>query len=124
VCHDARWRSGALYKLELESEQRLHARPDVRARGRYDFAGDLGANYDARHGHCFRTTLSSGAGMDIAKLKAEIESRGIKRAKIGGFDIDGVLRGKYVALDKLYSVLDKGFGFCDVIFGWDVADVL
>jgi glutamine synthetase len=62
--------------------------------------------------------------MDIAKLKAEIESRGIKRAKIGGFDVDGVLRGKYVALDKLYSVLDKGFGFCDVIFGWDVADVL
>ena len=35
--------------------------------------------------------------MDIAKLKAEIESRGIKRAKIGGFDVDGVLRGKYVA---------------------------
>ena len=62
--------------------------------------------------------------MDIAKLKAEIESRGIKRAKIGGFDIDGVLRGKYIALDKLYSVLDKGFGFCDVIFGWDVADAL
>ncbi|HEX9621923.1 MAG TPA: glutamine synthetase family protein [Polyangiaceae bacterium] len=45
-------------------------------------------------------------------------------AKIGGFDIDGVLRGKYVSLDKLRSALRKGFGFCDVIFGWDVQDAL
>jgi glutamine synthetase len=56
----------------------------------------------------------------VNKLRAE----GIDRAKIGGFDIDGVLRGKYVSLDKLDSILKKGFGFCDVIFGWDAADVL
>jgi len=53
-----------------------------------------------------------------------LESEGVRWAKIGGFDIDGVLRGKYVALDKLRSALEKGFGFCDVIFGWDMADVL
>ena len=53
-----------------------------------------------------------------------LEREGVRWAKIGGFDIDGVLRGKYVALDKLRSALEKGFGFCDVIFGWDVADVL
>jgi glutamine synthetase len=53
-----------------------------------------------------------------------LRGRGIDRAKIGGFDIDGVLRGKYVSLDKLESSLSKGFGFCDVIFGWDVADAL
>jgi len=57
-------------------------------------------------------------------LVAELAGRGVRRAKIGGFDIDGVLRGKYVSLDKLASALDKGFGFCDVIFGWDVGDVL
>lgn len=61
---------------------------------------------------------------DGAALVAELERQGISRAKIGGFDLDGVLRGKYVSLEKLRSVLDKGFGFCDVIFGWDVADVL
>ena len=41
---------------------------------------------------------------------ADLGKRGFKRAKIGGFDIDGVLRGKYVSLDKLESALSKGFG--------------
>ncbi|MEZ4298660.1 MAG: glutamine synthetase family protein [Polyangiaceae bacterium] len=58
------------------------------------------------------------------KLVAELAARGVTRAKIGGFDVDGVLRGKYVSLDKLKSALGGGFGFCDVIFGWDCADVL
>src|SRR5215204_4235949 len=58
------------------------------------------------------------------ELVQGLRGRGVDRAKIGGFDIDGVLRGKYVSLDKLESALAKGFGFCDVIFGWDVADVL
>lgn len=53
-----------------------------------------------------------------------LEDEGVRWAKIGGFDIDGVLRGKYVALDKFRSALEKGFGFCDVIFGWDMADTL
>jgi glutamine synthetase len=53
-----------------------------------------------------------------------LRQKGIHRVKIGGFDIDGVLRGKYVSLDKLASALDGGFGFCDVIFGWDIADAL
>jgi glutamine synthetase len=59
-----------------------------------------------------------------SELVQGLRGRGIDRAKIGGFDVDGVLRGKYVSLDKLESALSKGFGFCDVIFGWDVADVL
>jgi glutamine synthetase len=53
-----------------------------------------------------------------------IEDEGVRWAKIGGFDIDGVLRGKYVSIEKLRSALGHGFGFCDVIFGWDMADVL
>lgn len=58
------------------------------------------------------------------KLISDLQERGITRAKIGGFDVDGVLRGKYVSLDKLKSILGSGFGFCDVIFGWDIGDVL
>jgi glutamine synthetase len=61
---------------------------------------------------------------DLIKLVADLEARGVTRAKVGGFDIDGVLRGKYVSLDKLRSALSGGFGFCDVIFGWDIGDVL
>ena len=49
---------------------------------------------------------------------------GIDKIKIGGFDVDGVLRGKYVSIDKLRSALAGGFGFCDVVFGWDSQDAL
>jgi glutamine synthetase len=70
-------------------------------------------------------TSATGPGKSAARaLVAELEKKGVTRAKIGGFDLDGVLRGKYVSLDKLASALAGGFGFCDVIFGWDVADVL
>src|SRR5262245_57499989 len=61
---------------------------------------------------------------DNQKLCAELEARDVTRAKVGGFDVDGILRGKYVSLEKLRSALAGGFGFCDVIFGWDIADVL
>ena len=57
-------------------------------------------------------------------LKEQFKERGITKIKVGGFDIDGVLRGKYIAADKFFSALESGFGFCDVIFGWDMGDVL
>jgi glutamine synthetase len=55
---------------------------------------------------------------------ARLQRDGFSVAKIGGFDLDGVLRGKYVSLEKLASALRSGFGFCDVIFGWDIADAV
>jgi glutamine synthetase len=67
---------------------------------------------------------SPAAGRASPDLVSALRRRGVERAKIGGFDVDGVLRGKYVSLDKLESALESGFGFCDVIFGWDVADAL
>jgi glutamine synthetase len=45
------------------------------------------------------------------------------KVKIGFTDIDGVLRGKYISVEKFLSVIDGQTGFCDVIFGWDVNDV-
>jgi glutamine synthetase len=57
-------------------------------------------------------------------LRAEFERRGIKRVKVGGFDVDGILRGKYISLEKFWSAFKSGFGFCDVIFGWDIDDRL
>lgn len=51
-------------------------------------------------------------------------SQGIRKFKVGGFDVDGILRGKLISADKFRSALEKGFGFCDVIFGWDVSDTL
>ena len=62
--------------------------------------------------------------MDAKALRVAFAEKNITRVKIGGFDIDGVLRGKYVSLDKFWSILDGGLGFCDVVFGWDIGDTL
>jgi len=53
-----------------------------------------------------------------------LEDKGATQVKIAGVDLDGVLRGKYVSLDKFASCARAGLGFCDVVFGWDVADEL
>lgn len=62
--------------------------------------------------------------MTVAGLHNEFEERQIHKVKLIGFDIDGVGRGKYISLDKFFSVAESGFGFCDVLFGWDMADEL
>src|SRR5258708_36577993 len=70
--------------------------------------------------------------MDTAKsrntqmehLREDFKKHGIRKVKLGGFDIDGILRGKYVSLEKFWSVAEGGLGFCDVIFGWDSGDQL
>lgn len=53
-----------------------------------------------------------------------IENEGFDYVKVGAFDIDGILRGKYMGRDKVISALKKGFGFCDVVLGWDSNDQL
>jgi glutamine synthetase len=62
--------------------------------------------------------------LDLESLRLVFEERKVSKVKIGGFDVDGVLRGKYVSLEKFFSAAQGGLGFCDVIFGWDVADQL
>ena len=59
-----------------------------------------------------------------AAVRDMLTGRGIEHVKIGVFDGDGILRGKYVSRDKFLSALDKGLGFCDVVLGWDSNDQL
>jgi glutamine synthetase len=61
---------------------------------------------------------------DIERLRDEFERRAVRKVKVGGFDVDGILRGKYLSLDKFFGVAEGGLGFCDVVFGWDVGDQL
>ncbi|KAI9838785.1 MAG: hypothetical protein M1837_002314 [Sclerophora amabilis] len=42
--------------------------------------------------------------------------------KLAGIDVDGILRGKLVSKKKFLSIAGDGFGFCSVIFGWDMHD--
>jgi glutamine synthetase len=62
--------------------------------------------------------------MNPGDLRKAFAKRRINKIKIGGFDVDGVLRGKYIALEKFWPAVESGLGFCDVVFGWDSNDVL
>ena len=59
-----------------------------------------------------------------ADAKKIVEERKLDHVKVGVFDNDGIMRGKYMGRDKFFSALDKGFGFCDVVLGWDSNDQL
>ena len=48
---------------------------------------------------------------DSSSLASFLDQHGITRHKIGVFDIDGVLRGKYVNRPKFLSAAEKGLEF-------------
>lgn len=60
----------------------------------------------------------------ITDAKQIVEGRQLTHIKVGLFDNDGVMRGKYMSREKLFSSLDNGFAFCDVVLGWDSQDQL
>ena len=60
----------------------------------------------------------------VADAKKIVEERGLTHVKVGVFDVDGILRGKYMSKAKFFSALESGFGFCDVVLGWDCNDQL
>jgi glutamine synthetase len=55
-----------------------------------------------------------------------VRKSGTGKVKVACSDIDGVLRGKYLHIDKFLGAAQPhpngGFGFCDVVFGWDSSD--
>src|SRR3977135_1904944 len=59
-----------------------------------------------------------------ADARRIVKERGVSHVKVGVHDIDGILRGKYIHIDKFHSALDGGMGFCDVVLGWDANDQL
>jgi len=59
-----------------------------------------------------------------AEARREVEKRGLDYVKVAVTDLDGILRGKFMGRDKFFAALDKGFGFCDVVLGWDSNDQL
>jgi glutamine synthetase len=62
------------------------------------------------------------ANANVHPALAAIRESGVNKVKVACSDIDGVLRGKYLHKDKFEGAADDGFGFCDVVFGWDVGD--
>jgi glutamine synthetase len=44
------------------------------------------------------------------------------KVKFGGFDVDGILRGKMISKKKFLNIAEEGVGFCSLVFGWDMHD--
>ena len=59
-------------------------------------------------------------------MKSDILQRlrenNIDKIKFAVTDIDGVLRGKIININKFVKAVENGVGFCNVVFGWDVND--
>ena len=57
---------------------------------------------------------------------AAVRASNTVKVKVACSDIDGILRGKYLHRDKFLGAAQPypngGFGFCDVVFGWDSGD--
>jgi glutamine synthetase len=62
--------------------------------------------------------------VSAAEAVRYVRERGVPEVKVGVFDVDGIFRGKYMARDKFEAALEKGFGFCNVVLGWDSNDQL
>ena len=53
----------------------------------------------------------------------KLRKSGAAKVKVAVSDIDGILRGKLLHIDKFMGAVEGGFGFCDVVLGWDAHDV-
>ena len=67
------------------------------------------------------TDLNIKSAEDLANY---VRQKALDYVKVGVFDVDGVMRGKYMGREKFLSSLEKGYGFCDVVLGWDSNDQL
>ncbi|KAL2022979.1 hypothetical protein VTK56DRAFT_4194 [Thermocarpiscus australiensis] len=59
--------------------------------------------------------------VELEDLASELSND--NAVKLAGVDVDGILRGKLVSKKKFLSIAASGFGFCSVIFGWDMHDM-
>ncbi|MDH5250791.1 MAG: glutamine synthetase family protein, partial [Cyclobacteriaceae bacterium] len=61
--------------------------------------------------------------MDKKSILDYVKKHPSGKVKVAVTDIDGILRGKYISVEKFLSVIEDQTGFCDVVFGWDANDV-
>ncbi|MEJ5255402.1 MAG: glutamine synthetase family protein [Acidimicrobiales bacterium] len=58
----------------------------------------------------------------FGELLERLRTSPVDYVKVAITDVDGVLRGKYLDKQKFLAATRSGFGFCNVVFGWDSAD--
>jgi glutamine synthetase len=62
------------------------------------------------------------ARADVNEVLDRLRSSDADYVKVAVTDVDGILRGKYLDKQKFLSAAESGFGFCNVVFGWDAND--
>ncbi len=62
--------------------------------------------------------------MTEQQIATYLKENDIQKIKFAFADIDGVLRGKVIHRQKFVEGLQSGYGFCDVVFGWDSSDAV
>ncbi|MEL6924119.1 MAG: glutamine synthetase family protein [Bacteroidota bacterium] len=60
--------------------------------------------------------------MNQQSILTRLDELQARQVKFAVADIDGVLRGKIIDRQKFEKGLQSKFGFCNVIFGWDLHD--
>ena len=60
--------------------------------------------------------------MNKEQIIGYLKEKNIDKIKFAFADIDGILRGKIISIEKFMAGLQDGYGFCDVVFGWDSND--
>lgn len=60
--------------------------------------------------------------LDRDQIRNMIQNSSHNKVRVAVSDIDGVMRGKLMHKDKFLSALEADFGFCNVVFGWDIND--
>lgn len=60
--------------------------------------------------------------MNKQQITAYLKEKSVDKIKFAFADIDGILRGKIIDTEKFTDGLQDGYGFCDVVFGWDSND--
>ena len=70
--------------------------------------------------------MASKSNAKLHPAVVAVQKSGAQKVKVAVSDIDGVLRGKYLHVSKFLGTAEPypkgGFGFCDVVLGWDMAD--
>ncbi|WP_158829475.1 glutamine synthetase family protein [Mucilaginibacter lacusdianchii] len=61
--------------------------------------------------------------MNQQQILDYLAQKDIRHIKFAFADIDGILRGKVIHAQKFIDGLEQGYGFCDVVFGWDSSDM-
>ncbi len=60
--------------------------------------------------------------MDVNEICTQLKESGHHKVKLAVVDIDGILCGKVISLDKFLSIVNGHMGMCNVVFGWDASD--